>query len=167
MIGVPTCHILKALLSFPRYYLSYLRTTCRDAIAFLKQGKAAERKSHSPNREPMNRLFPRPGEKWRHYKGGQYTILAIATDFVTRETLVVYSSYASAAIPLVARHSETSSLFTICEHEGKIIAVSCDSGGWKAWVRPLDMFMGVVSSPLIGKLCSNCYRFERINELSK
>jgi hypothetical protein len=36
--------------------------------------------------------YPLPGEKWRHYKGGVYTILTLANHSETREPMVVYQS---------------------------------------------------------------------------
>jgi hypothetical protein len=39
----------------------------------------------------MNR-YPKPGEKWQHYKGGQYEIVAMCNHTGTNEVLVIYKS---------------------------------------------------------------------------
>lgn len=36
--------------------------------------------------------YPRPGEKWNHYKGGEYEIITLAVHTETQETMVVYKS---------------------------------------------------------------------------
>ena len=36
--------------------------------------------------------YPRPGEKWNHYKGGEYEIITLAVHTETQERLVVYKS---------------------------------------------------------------------------
>jgi hypothetical protein len=35
---------------------------------------------------------PQPGEKWQHYKGGQYEIVAMCNHTDTDEVLVIYKS---------------------------------------------------------------------------
>ena len=36
--------------------------------------------------------YPQPGEKWQHYKGGQYEIVCICNHTETDEVLVIYKS---------------------------------------------------------------------------
>jgi len=36
--------------------------------------------------------YPKPGEKWQHYKGGQYEIVAMCNHTDTNEVLVIYKS---------------------------------------------------------------------------
>ena len=36
--------------------------------------------------------YPKPGEKWQHYKGGQYEIVAMCNHTETNEVLVIYRS---------------------------------------------------------------------------
>jgi hypothetical protein len=36
--------------------------------------------------------YPQPGEKWQHYKGGQYEIVAMCNHTDTDEVLVIYKS---------------------------------------------------------------------------
>jgi hypothetical protein len=36
--------------------------------------------------------YPKPGEKWRHYKGGQYEIVGMCNHTETDEILVIYKS---------------------------------------------------------------------------
>jgi hypothetical protein len=39
----------------------------------------------------MNK-YPQPGQKWQHYKGGQYEIVCMCNHTETNEILVVYRS---------------------------------------------------------------------------
>ena len=39
-----------------------------------------------------NRHYPQPGEKWYHYKGGQYEIVCMCNHTETNEILVIYRS---------------------------------------------------------------------------
>jgi hypothetical protein len=39
-----------------------------------------------------NRHYPQPGEKWQHYKGGQYEIVCMCNHTDTNEVLVIYKS---------------------------------------------------------------------------
>lgn len=39
----------------------------------------------------MNK-YPQPGEKWQHYKGGQYEIVCMCNHTETNEVLVIYRS---------------------------------------------------------------------------
>lgn len=43
-----------------------------------------------PREEPVR--YPLPGEIWKHYKGGVYEILSMATHSETQESVVVYRS---------------------------------------------------------------------------
>lgn len=36
--------------------------------------------------------YPQPGEKWQHYKGGQYEIICMCNHTETNEELVIYRS---------------------------------------------------------------------------
>jgi hypothetical protein len=36
--------------------------------------------------------YPKPGERWQHYKGGQYEIVAMCNHTDTDEILVIYKS---------------------------------------------------------------------------
>ena len=40
----------------------------------------------------MSKYYPQPGEKWQHYKGGQYEIVAMCNHTDTNEELVIYRS---------------------------------------------------------------------------
>jgi hypothetical protein len=40
----------------------------------------------------MNNQYPKPGEKWLHYKGGQYEIVCMCNHTDTNEVLVIYRS---------------------------------------------------------------------------
>lgn len=40
----------------------------------------------------MENSYPKPGEKWQHYKGGQYEIVCMCNHTDTNEVLVVYRS---------------------------------------------------------------------------
>jgi hypothetical protein len=40
----------------------------------------------------MKSKYPQPGEKWQHYKGGQYEIVCMCNHTETNEVLVVYRS---------------------------------------------------------------------------
>lgn len=37
-------------------------------------------------------IYPKPGEIWQHYKGGQYEIVAMCNHTDTNEVLVIYKS---------------------------------------------------------------------------
>ena len=39
-----------------------------------------------------NKYYPQPGEKWQHYKGGQYEIVCMCNHTETNEILVIYRS---------------------------------------------------------------------------
>jgi hypothetical protein len=40
----------------------------------------------------INVHYPQPGEKWKHYKGGQYEIVCMCNHTDTNEVLVIYRS---------------------------------------------------------------------------
>jgi len=40
----------------------------------------------------LNRTYPKPGEKYQHYKGGQYEVICMCNHTDTNEPLVVYRS---------------------------------------------------------------------------
>jgi hypothetical protein len=58
------------------------------------------------------------GGKYRHFKGGEYTVIGVARHSETQEKLVVYKS------PY--------------EHDGG----NDDNGHWPLWVRQISMFCG-------------------------
>jgi len=37
-------------------------------------------------------VYPKPGEKWNHYKGGLYEIITLAKHTETDEIMVIYKS---------------------------------------------------------------------------
>ncbi len=39
-----------------------------------------------------NSVYPKPGEKYQHYKGGQYEIICMCNHTNTNESLVIYKS---------------------------------------------------------------------------
>lgn len=39
-----------------------------------------------------DKQYPKPGEIWQHYKGGQYEIVAMCNHTDTYEVLVIYKS---------------------------------------------------------------------------
>lgn len=53
--------------------------------------------------------YPQPGEKWQHYKGGQYEIVAMCNHTDTNEELVIYRSLSFGgfhARPYIEWHDE-------------------------------------------------------------
>ena len=40
----------------------------------------------------LNRPYPKPGEKYQHYKGGQYEVICMCNHTDTNEPLVIYKS---------------------------------------------------------------------------
>ena len=38
------------------------------------------------------RVYPKPGEKYQHYKGGQYEVICMCNHTDTNEPLVIYKS---------------------------------------------------------------------------
>ena len=40
----------------------------------------------------LNRTYPKPGEKYQHYKGGQYEVICMCNHTDTNEPLVIYRS---------------------------------------------------------------------------
>ena len=51
-----------------------------------------ERPNSSKKKNNMVAHYPQPGEKWQHYKGGQYEIVCMCNHTETNEVLVVYRS---------------------------------------------------------------------------
>jgi hypothetical protein len=41
----------------------------------------------------MSNYYPQSGEKWQHYKGGQYEIVCMCNHTETNEVLVIYKSF--------------------------------------------------------------------------
>ena len=40
----------------------------------------------------LNKTYPKPGEKYQHYKGGQYEFICMCNHTETNEPLVIYKS---------------------------------------------------------------------------
>ena len=40
----------------------------------------------------LNKTYPKPGEKYHHYKGGQYEVICMCNHTETNEPLVIYKS---------------------------------------------------------------------------
>ena len=40
----------------------------------------------------LKQEYPKPGEKWQHYKGGQYETICLCNHSETNEILVIYKS---------------------------------------------------------------------------
>jgi len=129
----------------------------------------------------MERDEPKPGERWRHFKGGEYWVTAIAYGITSSGKLlpekkfVIYTKSSSLVTPnKPIYHTETNDVFYIAESdintEEKFFPLSLSNVRRTSrsatteqtlWARPINSFMGVVSSPH-GAEASNCYRFERI-----
>jgi hypothetical protein len=61
-----------------------------------------------------NKQYPQPGEKWQHYKGGQYEIVCMCNHTDTNEELVIYRSLSFGgfhARPYSEWHDEVESPF--------------------------------------------------------
>ena len=46
----------------------------------------------SPVKQTNTGTYPVPGQTWKHYKGGQYEIIAMCNHTDTNESLVIYRS---------------------------------------------------------------------------
>jgi hypothetical protein len=130
--------------------------------------------------EQTSRELPQPGEKWRHFKGGEYVVIAIAHLDEESFNRVVYSKTPRGVMGLTEYwqvfDTESDSVFWLsrskCWNERlSVFFLAERSAKWEEsqvndrtlWARPLDNFMGIVSSPH-GTESSNCYRFERISQ---
>jgi hypothetical protein len=59
-------------------------------------------------------LYPMPGERWQHYKGGIYEIITLANHSETQEAMVIYKS-----IPFGSVYARPLTMWQeICETEG-------------------------------------------------
>jgi hypothetical protein len=59
-------------------------------------------------------LYPMPGERWQHYKGGVYEIITLANHSETQEALVIYKS-----IPFGSVYARPLSMWQdVCEIDG-------------------------------------------------
>ncbi len=59
-------------------------------------------------------LYPMPGERWQHYKGGIYEIITLANHSQTQEALVIYKS-----IPFGSVYARPLSMWQdVCEIDG-------------------------------------------------
>jgi len=45
-----------------------------------------------PSSQNNTGTYPEPGQKWKHYKGGRYEIIAMCNHTTTNEVMVVYKS---------------------------------------------------------------------------
>jgi hypothetical protein len=116
------------------------------------------------SQQVISRDTPKPGEKWRHFKGGEYVVYGIAHT-ASDEAFVVYSKNDD-WISFVAQHTEEDTKFLIePTPDGAYNATPFpkDSKGSKAesvaWARPLDNFMDIIAGLDTGL---DYYRFERI-----
>ena len=126
------------------------------------------------NSQECERELPKPGEKWRHFKGGEYWVILVASlinsessnseILASEKRWVVYSK--SGILPLRIFSTEDSSVFRL--YSGLVGLISKTDEAWKEsevkdstiWARPLHNFMETLSSPH-GDQSSNYYRFER------
>jgi len=61
--------------------------------------------------------YPLPGESYKHYKGGTYKIITLATHSETKEALVIYRS-----IPFGSIYARPLSIWEdVCDFEGRKI----------------------------------------------
>ncbi len=59
-------------------------------------------------------LYPMPGERWQHYKGGVYEIITLANHSETQEALVIYKS-----IPFGSVYARPLNMWQdVCEIDG-------------------------------------------------
>jgi hypothetical protein len=59
-------------------------------------------------------LYPMPGERWQHYKGGVYEIITLANHSETQEAMVIYKS-----IPFGSVYARPLSMWQdVCEIDG-------------------------------------------------
>ena len=122
----------------------------------------------------MERELPKPGDHWRHFKGGEYAIVAIA-QYSPQWQVVVYTNKEltkiteQLAIPsgFVVKDVNTEIFVEVINQEEKWIVrprldllLPVKNPNSIGWARSLDNFMGIVSSPH-GDKAINCQRFER------
>jgi len=59
-------------------------------------------------------LYPMPGERWQHYKGGVYEIITLANHSETQDALVIYKS-----IPFGSVYARPLNMWQdVCEIDG-------------------------------------------------
>lgn len=131
----------------------------------------------------MNRELPQPGERWQHFKGGEYVIVTIAylltpsRKLLSERRYVIYSKTAhewDMRLEAKVFDTESPTVFDLrqsgsSEPAQALFLLTATNEVWHPndkteetiWARPLNNFMGIVSSPY-GELASNYYRFERI-----
>lgn len=131
----------------------------------------------------FERNLPQPGERWQHFKGNEYWIIAIAQHsqiyFDSCEQFVIYTKRwidivheLANGFNFIAEDTESGVLYEVRRESEKwylrpaINPITDEPTDRKpiAWARPLDNFMEVVSSDS-GDRSSNCYRFERIESI--
>lgn len=121
---------------------------------------------------------PQPGQIWQHFKGNNYKILFVTGrpisetnsddfDITTNgikhhetgyECLIAYANNKTA---LVYEHDVDTD---DCLEGDYVIYQRVDSDYPQMWARPLDEFLGIISSPYIeGVVCSNYPRFNRVS----
>lgn len=135
------------------------------------------------NNQECKRALPQPGERWRHFKGGEYVIVAIAYSLTPSKKLlperryVIYSKTEhkwETRLETKTFDTESPTVFDLCqsgssEPNHALFLLTPTNEVWHpsdkteetVWARPLDNFMGIVSRPY-GQQSSNYYRFERI-----
>jgi len=132
----------------------------------------------------MNRENPRPGECWIHFKGGHYSVIAIAKYssryFDDKSEVVIYTKSWVDILNELANKSS----FIACDTENSyLFEVAKENDNWYlrpsdnpitnkstsrkpiAWARNLDNFMEVISYPY-GSELSSTYRFSKKEDLS-
>lgn len=111
----------------------------------------------------LDRPIPATGDRFRHFKGTSYVVIAVAYRRLTQEKLVVYADKLK-PLPLIAKHTESGEELMITTgmhgNDEAIVAVGFESNGQiqDAWARPLNNFMEILSN---GQ--TSYYRFDKIN----
>lgn len=132
----------------------------------------------------IDRQHPQPGERYRHFKGNEYNVIAIAHLFTSPhnpvpailKSRVVYSrelTNLAVGQEYLVFDTESSQTFTLTQHganpeQALFMLVPCgakwreeDVSGETIWARPLTNFMEILSSGE-GEAVSNYYRFEKV-----
>lgn len=126
----------------------------------------------------MNRELPQAGERWRHFKGAVYVIIAIAYDIASGRKYVIYSETENAQIDWTGGvrvfDRESDQVFWLkragSNPEFALYLLTLSKETWQEsdqtdstlWGRTLNNFMAVLSSRY-GEQASNYQRFERVS----